>query len=125
MNGEISWRGLAGYSLGGLFAVYSLYHTEAFTRIASISGSLWYPGLMEYVKKSEQKIYPTHIYFSLGSKESNTRNPILKTVQENTESLKRRYETDGIDTVFDINPGNHYVNASRRTASGISWIISR
>ncbi|UWP59850.1 alpha/beta hydrolase [Ruminococcus gauvreauii] len=124
-TGKIIWRGLAGYSLGGLFAVYALYHTGAFSRIASVSGSLWYPGLMDYVRKQEPKVRPNHIYFSLGSKESYTRNPILKTVQENTETLKRLYEKAGIDTVFDLNPGGHYRNAAGRTAAGISWILSR
>ena len=37
------WRGIAGYSLAGLFAVYALYHTEMFSRAASVSGSLWFP----------------------------------------------------------------------------------
>lgn len=35
-----SWRGIAGYSLGGLFAVYSLYQTDLFSRAASVSGLL-------------------------------------------------------------------------------------
>ena len=34
---------LAGYSLGGLFAVYALYRTDLFARAASTSGSFWYP----------------------------------------------------------------------------------
>ncbi len=38
------WRGLAGYSLAGLFAVYAMYRTGLFPRIASMSGSLWFPG---------------------------------------------------------------------------------
>ena len=37
------YRVLAGYSLAGLFAVYAAYHTDAFARIVSASGSLWYP----------------------------------------------------------------------------------
>ena len=44
LNGVL-WRGLAGYSLAGLFTVYALYKTDLFSRAASMSGSLWYPGL--------------------------------------------------------------------------------
>ena len=32
MQGSIAWRGLAGYSLAGLFAVYSMYQTTLFPR---------------------------------------------------------------------------------------------
>lgn len=124
-DGKVLWRGLAGYSLGGLFAVYAPYHTEDFSRIASVSGSLWYPGLMEYVQKQKQKICPDHMYFSLGDKESHTKNQYLKSVQENTENIKKMYENAGVDTVFELNPGNHYKNAPERTAAGISWILKR
>ena len=41
--GQVLWRGLAGYSLAGLFTVYALYKTDLFSRAASMSGSLWYP----------------------------------------------------------------------------------
>ena len=49
LPGPASWRGVAGYSLAGLFAVYSLYQTDRFTRGASISGSLWFPNIKEYI----------------------------------------------------------------------------
>ena len=44
-----AWRGLAGYSLAGLFAIWALYQTDIFSRAASMSGSLWYPGLLDYL----------------------------------------------------------------------------
>ena len=47
LNG-ILWRGLAGYSLAGLFTVYALYKTDLFSRAASMSGSLWYPGFKDF-----------------------------------------------------------------------------
>lgn len=40
----VAWRGIAGYSLAGLFALWSLWETPAFSRVASVSGSLWFPG---------------------------------------------------------------------------------
>lgn len=121
----VSWRGLAGYSLAGLFAVYSLYQTSLFSRIASMSGSLWFPGLMEYITSHEMKKLPGHVYFSLGDLESRTKNPYLKTVRENTENIQGLYARYGIDTFFQLNQGNHYKNAVQRTAAGISWILSR
>lgn len=125
MADGVSWRGLAGYSLAGLFTVYSLYRTDLFSRIASVSGSLWFPGLMDYITSHEMKRIPDCVYFSLGDLERRTRKPCLKTVQENTERIRSFYAGHGIDTFFQLNPGNHFKNADQRTAAGISWILNR
>lgn len=119
------WRGIAGYSLAGLFALYAIYHTDLFSRVSSISGSLWFPGIKEFIFSHELKRLPDCVYFSLGDKESKTRNPILKSVQQNTQDICTFYKTKGIDTVFQLNPGNHYDHAAERTAAGICWLLSR
>lgn len=82
LAGPPAWRGIAGYSLAGLFALYAIYQTDVFSRVGSMSGSLWFPGFKEYIFTHEPKRRPDCIYFSLGDKESKTRNPVLKTVQE-------------------------------------------
>lgn len=122
---EPQWRGIAGYSLAGLFAVYSIYQTDIFSRVASVSGSLWFPGMKEYVFSHEPKRRPDCMYFSLGDKESKTRNPVLKTVRQNTEEIEGFYQSQRIDTIFQLNPGNHYNHAVERTVAGISWLLSR
>ena len=47
LNGVPCWRGIAGYSLAGLFALYAIYQTDLFSRVGSISGSLvsWNEGV--------------------------------------------------------------------------------
>lgn len=120
-----AWRGIAGYSLAGLFALYSIYRTDLFSRVGCMSGSLWFPGFKEYVFSHEPKRRPDCIYFSLGDKEAKTRNPVLKTVQENTEEIQTFYQNKGIDTVFRLNPGNHFVQGSERTVAGIQWLLSK
>ena len=119
------WRGIAGYSLAGLFALYAIYQTELFARVGSMSGSLWFPGMKEYIFSHEPQHQPDCIYFSLGDKESKTKNPILRTVQENTEEICAYYQRKGIDTVFQLNPGNHFIQSVERTAAGIAWMLSR
>ena len=118
-------RGIAGYSLAGLFALYAIYRTELFSRVGNMSGSLWFPGMKAYIFSHEPKRRPDCIYFSLGDKESKTRNPILRTVQENTEEICAYYQRRGIDTVFRLNPGNHFVQSVERTAAGIVWMLGR
>ena len=125
IQGEPMWRGLAGYSLAGLLAVYSLYRADCFSRIASMSGSLWFPGFKEYVLSHEMKRIPEHLYLSLGDRECQTRNPYLKNVQTNTKEINAFFMRKGIDTVFQLNPGNHFKNAVQRTAAGIAWMLSK
>lgn len=123
--GKILWRGLAGYSLAGLFALYSIYQTEAFARIASVSGSLWFPEFKEYAIVSQMKTVPEAIYISLGDKECRTRNHYMKTVQERTEEIAAYYREKGIDIFYELNPGNHFQDTVRRMALGIAWILGR
>ena len=125
LPGPPAWRGIAGYSLAGLFALYAIYQTDVFSRVGCMSGSLWFPGFKEYIFSHEPKSQPDCIYFSLGDKEAKTRNPVLKTVQENTEEIQTFYQNKGIDTVFQLNPGNHFVQGIERTAAGIQWLLNR
>ena len=125
LAGPPAWQGIAGYSLAGLFALYAIYQTDVFSRVGCMSGSLWFPGFKEYIFSNEPKHRPECIYFSLGDKEAKTRNPVLKTVQENTEEIQTFYQSKGIDTVFQLNPGNHFVQGIERTVTGIQWLLSR
>lgn len=123
VSGKPAWRGLAGYSLAGLFAVYAVCRTNIFSRIGSMSGSLWFPNFREYVLGHEMECRPEVMYFSLGDKECKTRNPFLKTVQDNTEEIRDFYAKAGIDTLFQLNPGGHFKDTDERMAAGIAWLL--
>jgi predicted alpha/beta superfamily hydrolase len=125
LPGPPAWRGIAGYSLAGLFALYAICQTDVFSRVGCMSGSLWFPGFKEYVFSHEPKRWADCIYFSLGDREAKTRNPVLKTVQENTEAIHAHFLAQGIDTVFQLNPGNHFVQGIERTVAGIRWLLGR
>lgn len=125
MQGGILWRGIAGYSLAGLFAVYATYQTNLFSRVASISGSLWFPGIKEYIFSHERKHKAEFMYFSLGNRECKTKNPYLKTVQEQTEEIAAFYQKEGMDTIFQMNPGSHFQNTVERMAAGIQTMLKR
>lgn len=123
--GAPRWRGIAGYSLAGLFALYTIYQTDLFSRVGSMSGSFWFPGMKEYIFSHEPKHWPECMYFSLGDKESKTRNPVLRSVQQNTGEIYASYQSKGIDKVFQLNPGNHYNHVVERTAVGLCWLLCR
>ena len=125
ITGVPFWRGIVGYSLAGLFALYAIHKTDLFSRVGSMSGSLWFPGIKEYIFSHEPKRLPDYMYFSLGDKENKTRNPLLRNVRQNTEEIHAFYQSKGIDTVFQLNLGNHYNRATERTATGLCWLLSR
>ena len=123
IEGVPKFTGIAGYSLAGLFAVYAMYKTDVFDRVASMSGSLWFSDFIEYCKRNEYKRLPDKIYFSLGDKEANTRNPVLKTVQDKTIELSEYFKSLGAEVIFELNSGNHFTDTILRSAKGIKAIL--
>lgn len=123
IQGEPRFTGIAGYSLAGLFAMYAMYQCDAFDRVASMSGSLWFPEFKDYVMSHDLKKRPEKLYFSLGDKEAKTRNPYLKTVQDNTEQIVSHYEQMGLNVTWELNPGNHFIDAALRSAKGIKAML--
>nr|MCR4900117.1 hypothetical protein [Treponema sp.] len=123
LSAKPSYIAIAGYSLGGLFALYSSYKSELFSKVASASGSLWYPDFVDFAQKNDFKRKPDCIYLSLGDKEAKTRNKILAPVQENTEKLADLYKNKEIPLTFEINKGNHFTDGEKRMAKGIKWIL--
>ena len=118
---EIDYFGIAGYSLGGLFATYAGYKTDEFKRIVSASGSMWYSDFAKFVKENKISKNIDKVYFSLGNKEKNTKNIVLKTVEDKTKEI---YESIGnINKIFEENEGNHFQDGALRTAKGIKWIL--
>ena len=60
------------------------------------------------------------IYFSLGDREARTRNALLSTVEDKTGKVYDKYKNKGIETTFEMNPGNHFKDADLRLAKGIA-----
>lgn len=124
VEGTPTFIGLAGYSLAGLFALWAMYHTDRFSRAASMSGSLWFPDFREYAISHEMAIEPDCLYLSLGDREAKTKNPVLQKVQDNTEELAAFYRGKGISVTYELNPGNHFRDAALRSARGIAALLN-
>ena len=106
-----------------MFALYAAYRCDAFDRVASVSGSLWFPDFKEYALTHEMRKRPEKLYLSLGDREARTRNSVLMTVQRNTEELAEHYRRLGLDVTWELNPGNHFKDAALRSAKGIKAIL--
>ena len=114
---------IAGYSMAGLFALYSLYKTDFFAGCASCSGSLWFPGFSGFASEHEFISAPTKLYLSLGDREAKTKNPVMATVEDNTKALVELYKSKGYDVLFEMNQGGHFNDPALRTAKGITWLL--
>ncbi len=106
-------RGIIGYSLAGLFSIYSLYNTDQFSLFGSVSGSLWYPDFISYLKQNKAKTKPDLIYLSLGDRESQTKNPFLSKAAIKTETAKAVLEEEG-PVFFEYNEGGHFIDFDKR-----------
>ena len=125
LEAQPAWRCLAGYSLAGLFAVWAAHQTDAFERILSASGSMWYPGWLEYASEHEFAGFVNGVYLSVGDKESTSRNAVLQTVGERTRSLADMLAGRGVNVKFELNPGNHFKNPPLRVVKGIKWLLGQ
>lgn len=116
-------RALAGYSLAGLFAVWALTGTALFSRAASVSGSMWYDGFSGYLAEASLPGAPDFVYFSLGTREAESRSPRLSLVEARTEQCAALLASRGVRTVFEHNPGGHFDDPNGRLARGISALF--
>ena len=139
---------LLGHSLGGLTALYSMYETDRFGWIGSLSGSLWYDGFCEFMEEKSLLRPEGNVYLSLGKKESQSRDPRMRRVGECTKRAKEileerltgagslgvgslvsfgeicaseRYRTG--EVCLEWNEGGHFHDMAGRFARAIAWIV--
>lgn len=150
-----TYRVLVGYSLAGLFSLWAgvsqqvargcqpddapsqpgpssqpgAPHVDApaatFQRIGAVSGSFWFPGLLDYVDQQLNggAVGLTHAYLSLGDREARTPNPQIMHVRENAELLASKLKSAGITSTFELNRGNHFQNVEGRMQKALDWLV--
>ncbi|WP_106827924.1 alpha/beta hydrolase [Parabacteroides pacaensis] len=122
---HVTKRFITGYSLAGLFALWTAFNTDLFDAVISGSGSFWYPDFLDYVHRHEFMKTPESIYLSLGDKEHISKIQLLTTVEDNTRSLYDHFRKAGINTIFELNNGNHFQQGAWRLAKGIKWSLQQ
>lgn len=147
-----AYRVLVGYSLAGLFSLWAgvtqagvspqVAHgsqlgapaapqlsttATTFQRIGAVSGSFWFPGLLDYVDQQlgGGAVSLTHAYLSLGDREARTPNPQIMHVQENAELLAAKLRDAGITSTFELNRGNHFQNVDGRIQNALNWLVTQ
>ena len=115
---------LGGYSLAGLFALWSACQTDEFSGIAAVSPSVWFPGWKDYI--GSHRISAPQIYLSLGKKEEKTKNKLMAAVGDNIRFQHEllRKESNVERCTLEWNEGNHFTEPEYRTAKGFACILN-
>ncbi len=105
---EDAERTLVGVSMSGLFALWQWMICDTFTNIASLSGSFWYEGFLEWIKGLTIPAKQGKAFFLLGVQEAKSKVKEFDTVAQNTQEIISLLDKAGIKTMFESVPGNHY-----------------
>ena len=106
---EHAERTLLGVSLSGLFAVWTAFNTDTFSNIISISGSLWYDGLVEWMKEQSLSPQIKKVCMLLGEKEKNAKEKRMATVEERTQTAANiLIEKTHASVTFELVEGTHF-----------------
>ena len=113
---------LGGYSLAGLFSLWSGYETNTFYGVAGVSPSVWYEGWIDFVRNAELKT--NNVYLSLGKLEETSKHKILAKIGDNIREYSEILKNSGIEkSILEWNEGNHFNDSDIRTGKGFIWTL--
>lgn len=114
---------IMGYSLAGLFAMWSLYETALFDGAVCCSSSFWYEKWDEYAAGHLLK-QSGKVYLSLGGKEEKSDNALMASVGDRTRQMERLLKADANvkKCILEMNSGGHFADSEKRLVKGIRWM---
>ncbi len=121
--------GIGGVSLGGLIALYAAYiYPGVFGRIASISGSLWYDGFVEYMEAQPLTCTGRKVYLDVGSLEGAAKTNRQKTMVPQTKAAYQILRNKGLTAdhcqlVIDEGAIHHWRFFTKRFPSAMQWLF--
>ena len=111
---------IGGYSLAGLFALWSAYETDAFEGVAAASPSVWFEGFSDFASSNDIKA--NSVYLSLGDKEEKTKNQTMSKVGGAIRTIYSRFNKK-VRCRLEWNEGGHFKDADVRTAKAFAWLL--
>ena len=112
---------LGGYSLAGLFSLWSAYKSNTFSGIAAASPSVWFNGWEEFMNNNTP--LSNTIYLSLGDTEEKTKNKVMSKVGDNIRKQEQLLKNDNIKTILEWNKGGHFSDSDLRVTKAFAWCI--
>ena len=119
-NRKYRSRSLIGYSMGGLFAIWASTRTDLFDSVSSVSGSLWFEGLKDYL--SQNRASAERIYLTLGKKEKKSSSPVISTVEEKTKEIFSLLSSQSYFVEYKEEEGGHFDNEGQRLINAVSFL---
>ena len=107
--------------MGGLFSLYAGTINNTWKGVGSVSGSLWYINYDEYV--SSHRLLTEKVYLSLGRKEKESRNKVLRTVEDKTNIIYETIKSEGIECTFRLQEGGHFQDEEKRIRDAVSYLL--
>ncbi len=118
---------LLGHSLGGLFGIYTLYKTDVFDHVVSISGSFWYPEWAEFVKKNAPVNKNVSVFLSSGEDEGKDAHDIKRNAAQATketyEALLNHLPQGNIEMQW--NSYGHHENIPLKLSGALAYLDER
>ncbi len=123
--GVPQFRGMAGYSLAGLFSLYAFYMRTELCLCGCVSGSVWYDGFEDWALERLPKAGSGSVFFSLGDREEKTRNIRMQHTGEMMKKIAGHLNTEEerFEAVFRYTKGTHFDGYEDRMHDCISWLI--
>ena len=117
-------RSLVGVSMSGLFALWQWMVCDEFTNIASLSGSFWYDGFVDWTKGISIPAKSGKGYFLLGDQEPKSKVKAFSSVGVDTQEIISLLRNSGIAVEFQSVPGNHYSDPISRLEKAFSALFT-
>lgn len=135
---------IGGYSLGGLFALWTARNTDAFAAVAAASPSLWINGWGEYaaahpilppkattqhstLNSPHSESRSSAIHLSLGDREEHCRNQRMKRIGDcvRAEHTLLCQQLSPTAVTLRWHEGGHFGAEAERTAEAFAWCIEQ
>ncbi len=123
--GVPEYRGIMGYSLGGLFSVYSFYQTDLFSLCGCLSGSMWYDNFYDWMAEREPKAKSGSVYFSVGKQEQFTEYERMKITGQVMQKAVKLLNSDYYDCFFEYTDGDHFENIPDKVEKALLWLMGK
>lgn len=116
---------IGGYSLGGLFALWSATKLDGIDAVFAGSPSLWMDGWHEYAAKHPVKA--KFVYMSLGNKEECTKKQPFCKVGDRVRQQHQLHlsQLGEHNCILEWNEGGHFADIEQRKARGFAWCLER
>ncbi|MEY8351764.1 alpha/beta hydrolase-fold protein [Lachnospiraceae bacterium 54-53] len=115
---------LLGLSLSGLLGIYSLYQTDLFDQVVSISGSFWYPDWTGFVKRNAPVNKKASVFLSSGENEGKDAHDIKKNAAQATKDTLKvliNHLSQG-NIKMQWNPYGHHDNIPLKLSEALAYL---